>query len=194
MELADLAVDFEAEQVLPLGAARVQPGDLAGLRLQQREPVVFDFPVPEKPGEVAGDFGEIAQKPAREVDQVDALVEHLAAAGDPPVAPPLLFHAEPPALAVAAADEHEGAEGSGLEDFVSLPERGVEAVVEPDLHNDAGVAERVPGRLDDGLELGGAAGGGLFHQDVLAPFHRRVGDRGEHVVRRRDDDDVDVAS
>ena len=70
----------------------------------------------------------------------------------------------------------------------------MEAVVEPDLHNDAGVAERVPGRLDDGLELGGAAGGGLFHQDVLAPFHRRVGDRGEHVVRRRDDLDVDVAS
>jgi hypothetical protein len=93
----------------------VEPGDFAVLRLEVAEAVVLDFPVPEEAFDGALNLRELAEEPAGEVDEVDALVEHLAAAGDVPLPPPLLLHAEPAALPVAAADEHHLAERAGVE-------------------------------------------------------------------------------
>ena len=131
---------------------------------------------------MAGDFGEVPEEGAGEVDEVDALVEHLAAAGDGGVAAPLLFHARAPAVAVAAAEEQEGAEVAGIDDLARLEQGGVEAVVEADLDDEAGSVERLAGGVRDGLELGCVAGGGFLDQDVLTAADGFEGDRGELVV------------
>ena len=114
----------------------MEPGDLAGGGFEEAEAVVFDFPVPEEAFDGALDVGELAEEPAGQVDEVDALVEHLAAAGDFLFAAPFGFHAESPALAVAAADEHHGAEDAGVEQLAGFEQRGVEAVVEADFYDE----------------------------------------------------------
>lgn len=45
---------------------------------------------------------------------------------------------------------------------------------------------------DHRQHLGRVAGGGLFHQHVLAGLDRGQRDLGERVVQRRDDDHVDT--
>src|SRR5687768_244598 len=61
VELGVAAVDLEAERVLPLGAAGVEPGDLAAGRLEQGEAVVLDLPLPEEASDVARDVAEVAE-------------------------------------------------------------------------------------------------------------------------------------
>ena len=141
---------------------------------EQGKAVVFDGPVPEEGADVAGDVGEIAEEPAGEVDEVDALVEHFAAAGDGGVAAPFLLHAEPAAVAVAAADEHERADAAGVDDLAGLAQRGMEAVVEADFHDDArlGAAAAMTGRSSAAFRAAG------FSTSTCFPAcDRRKGDR-----------------
>jgi len=163
-ELAVAAVDLQGEEVFPFGAARMEPGDLAGRRLQQGKAVVLDGPVPEIPADMAGHFREIAEKGAARSMRWTPWSEHFAAAGEGGVAAPFLFHAEPAAMAVPAADEHERAEGTAGDDLSGCKQGGVEAVVEADFDDDAAGVEGFAGRRRDRFQLAGIAGGGLFNQ------------------------------
>src|SRR5688572_3496653 len=61
-------VNLEREQILPLGAAGVKPGGLAGGGAQGKERVVVDLHVPEVRCRVAFNDGKLAEEPARQVD------------------------------------------------------------------------------------------------------------------------------
>src|SRR6476660_9333010 len=110
----------------------MEPGDLAAAGLQHGKAVVLDFPIPEEAGDVAGDIDEIAQEPARQVDQMDALVEHLSAAGDGALPAPFLFHSEPATETIASAEEHQGAEGAFIDEVSGFQNGGMKAVIEAD--------------------------------------------------------------
>ena len=101
---------------------------------------------------------------------------------------PLAVVAGPAAVAVARPDVEQLADLAGVEQGARLLEGRVEAVVEPDLDDDA-----LPlGGVQQRPELGGVAGGRLLDQDVLAGLDGGQRGRRQHVVRRRHDDGVDV--
>jgi hypothetical protein len=56
--------------------------------------VVLDGHVPEERADLPRDAREIAGEPAGEVDEVDALIEHLAAAGDGRIGAPFAVIAQ----------------------------------------------------------------------------------------------------
>ena len=60
---------------------------------------------------MTSDFAEVAQVPAGEVDEMYALVEQLAAAGQGGVGPPFAVVADASAVSVSAAEEHQRADG-----------------------------------------------------------------------------------
>jgi len=138
-------------------------------------------------GGVAFDRRKIAEKPPGEVDQVHALVDQFAAAGEGGIGAPLTVVALAAAVAVAGAEEHKRAEGAGFEEFAGFLEGGVETVIIADADAGAGLG----GGLLNGAELGCVEGAGFFNEDVFAGFDRGERDRGEGGVERGDDDGVD---
>src|SRR5262249_20530601 len=142
--------DFEAEQILPFGPARVKERDLAARRFEQQEAVVLDGHVPEVGGRRAAHTGEIAEEPAREIDQVHALVDQLAAARALGLGSPLAVVAGASAMAVAAADEHQVAESAALEDLACFAKGTVITVIEAHPHEGGGAR--------DAIQFRGAAG------------------------------------
>ena len=107
---------------------------------------------------------KIAEKPARQIDQVHALIDQFAAAGLLRVRAPLLLVADAAAVAVAAAHEHQVAERACVEQLAGLAERGMIAMVEADAHEPATSS----GRFDQRIELAQRAAGRLLDEDVLA--------------------------
>src|SRR5215831_5363213 len=101
------SVDLEREQVLPLCAAYMQERCLAGWRAQRQERVVVHWHPPEVGCGDAVDVTEFTQKPSREVDQVNALIDEFASTGHGRIRPPLTFVANAPSVAIAAANEHQ---------------------------------------------------------------------------------------
>ena len=123
-QLAVAAEDLERERVLPFGPGRVQPSHLPGAAAQRHEAVVVGRHVPEQRRHRRIVDGEVAEKPARQVDQVRALVDQLAAARNGRLAAPFLLVADAPAVAIARADEHQRAEHAGVDDLARLEEAG----------------------------------------------------------------------
>ena len=115
------------------------------------------------------DVGERPEEPARQVDQVDALVQQLAAARDRRVGAPLAVVADPAAVAVARADVQQLADRAGVDQRAGLLEGRVEAVVEPDPHEPP-VARRPPRAAASSAAL---RRGRLLDQDVLAGLDGR---------------------
>src|SRR5205809_522134 len=99
---------------------------------------------------------------------MDTLIEHFAAAADLRVAAPFFFHAEASAVAVAAADEHEGADRVFVNQLASADHGGMESVAEADLHDDAGIVRCVEERLKL-LRISRAR---FFQQDMFAGLNR----------------------
>ena len=188
MELGVAAVDFEAEEVLPFAAAHGEPGGLAGGVAEAEKRVVIHGHFPEIGGDVACHGGEVAEENAGEVNEVDALVNEFAAAGELGVGAPFFFVAEAAALAVASAHKHHGAERAAAEDFQRLEGGGMVAVVVADAHEGAGLL----GGGGEFSEFGHADGGGFFDEDVLAVFHGGEGDGGEGGIDGGDHHDVHV--
>src|SRR5207245_61044 len=106
------------------------------------------------------DLDEIAEEPAGQVDQVDALVQEFAAAGQGRVGAPFPVVAQAATVAVAGPDVHERPQLPGGAQGLGLDQGGVEAVVEAHLDVYAGG----PRRGQHGPQLGGAAGRGFFHE------------------------------
>ena len=133
----------------------------------------------------AVDFGDVAQEPARQIDQMNPLIDQLAAAGDARVRPPLLVVADAPAMAVAGPQKHQGTEGAGIDNLPRLAKCPVIAMVEADMHEDVISL----GQGDQGAQLADVPCRGLFRQHMLAGGHRRPGDLCQGPVRRGDDDE-----
>src|SRR6266516_3103931 len=98
----------------------MQPCHLALRGLEQREPIVLNRHLPEKGADIAADLSEVAREPACQVDQVNALVEHLTTAGDSGVRAPLVLVPQAPTMAVARADVHQRAQRPSIEDRTRL--------------------------------------------------------------------------
>ena len=121
------------------------------------------------------DLAEVAEEPARQVDQMHALVEQLAAAGDGGIGPPFAVVAEPAAVPYAARTSSQRPDGALIDELRAPSDRRVEAVVEADLDDapPCGAASMTAARL------GGVAGRRLLDEDVLARL-----DGGERHGRR----------
>ena len=166
----------------------MQPGELAAGAAQREKAVVVDGYVPEIGRRRTEGELELAQEPAREVDEMRALVDQLAAAGKLGSAAPFALVARPSAMAVAAANEEQRADIAGERHRMRLGDRRMEAMVEADL-DDALVPA---GGRRDRRHLGGAASGRLLDEDVLAGLDRRQRDLRLAVVHGGDDDGVDL--
>ena len=129
--------------VLPFGPGGMQPRHPVFRARQSQEAIVVDLSRPEIAGHGAVGQGEIAEKPARQVDQMRALVDQLAAAGNFLVKAPLLLIADAAAMAVAAANEHQRPDRALVGQLLGAHDRGMEAVIEADL-DDALVLLRPP--------------------------------------------------
>ena len=186
-EFGVAAVDFEGEEVFPLGAGDVEEGGLPGGGAEVEEGVIIDLHVPKIGGGVAFDGGEIAEEPAGEVDEVDALVDELAAAGEGGIGAPFAVVAAAAAVAVAGAHEHEGAEHALVEEGAGFLQGRVVAVVVAEADFGAGGG----GDGGDVAELGGVEGAGFLDEHVFTGGDGGEGDGGEGGVEGGDDDGVE---
>ena len=136
---------------------------------------------------MAFDGGEVPEEPAGKVDQMDALVDEFAAAGEGGIGAPLAVVALAAAVTVAGAEKHERPKDAGFKKFAGFLEGGVEAVIVADADAGAGLG----GGLLNGPELGGVEGARLFDKDVFAGLDGGEGNGGERGVERGNDDGVD---
>src|SRR5712691_1794563 len=125
-----LAKNLEREKVLPLRPTGVQAGHLPIGCAQGTERVVFHRRVPERASQHRKHLAEFTEKPAKQIQSVNALVEQLAAATLSAVGAPLLLIAGAPAVAVAAAEKYQPADAAGSSQRVRFPQRRVVSVIE----------------------------------------------------------------
>ena len=133
---------------------------------------------------------ELAQEPARQIDEVNALVEQLAAAGDRRIGAPLLVVAEAAAVPVACPDEHQRTEHARIEQRVRLLERRMVAMVEADLDADA----RRSAAAMTGVSSSGARAAGFSTSTCFPASTAPSGDRRQRVVAGRHEHGVDVGA
>ena len=167
----------------------MQPGHLPACAAQRHEAIVVGLHIPEQCRHRCVVDGQVAEKPARQIDQVRALIDQLAAAGNRGLRAPFFLIADASAVAIARADEHQRTEHAGVDDLPRLLKAGVEAMIEPGLDDALVLGCRVRNRL----HLGEFAARGLFHQHMAAGFDGAQRDPGELVVRRRNDHRIDVS-
>ena len=98
--------------------------------LEQHEAVVVDRHVPEVGMREAVDFDEFAEKPARQIDEMNALIDQFAAAGALRLSAPLAVIAQAAAVAVAGPHEHQRTQYSGIDRAPGLLKCPVIAVIE----------------------------------------------------------------
>ena len=86
--------------------------------------------------------------PVREVEEVHALIDQLAAARPGGLGSPLAVVSDPAAVAVARPQVHQLPVAAGMHLVRELGDRRVKAMVEPDLHHPAGVVRGLDQPLD----------------------------------------------
>ena len=84
----------------------MEPSGLTGRRAQAEEGVIVDLHVPKRRGGVALDRREISEEPAGQIDQMHALVDEFAAAGERGIGAPFAVVAFAAAVTVAGAEKH----------------------------------------------------------------------------------------
>src|SRR5439155_8550261 len=132
--------NLEGEQVLPFRPTGVQKRNLAARGFEEQKAIVLYRHVPEVGVGTPLDAGEVAQEPAREVDQVRPLVDQLPASGNSRLGTPFPIVARTPAMAVPAADEHHLAQRARFEDLAGLAKRPMVAMVESNSDQRPGAA------------------------------------------------------
>src|SRR5277367_5931814 len=108
--------------------------DLLSGRLEQHEAVVLDRHVPEIRMREAADFDKFAKKPARQINQVDSLIDQFPASGALWLSTPLTIITGPAAVSVARTDEKQGPQYSRIDQASRLLERAFIAVIESHAH------------------------------------------------------------
>jgi hypothetical protein len=187
-DLACPAVDLEREEVLPFCAADMQECDLSRLRAKSHKRVVLDRHIPKVRRHDALDRGEGPEEPAREIDEVDALIDELASAGLYRVGTPFLVVTDTTAVAISTPDEHQRTETLRVDNRSSLEKRWMIAMIEPDSHQ----PPMTLGGLRQCVQLLHTATSWLLDQYVLTRFHSRRRYRRQPIIRRRNDDNVDI--
>src|SRR5581483_4972698 len=134
-QLAVAPHDFEDEQVLPFGPGRMQPGHALPGAGEREETIVLHGSLPEIGRYRAVSQRELAEEPARQIDQMRALIDQLAAAGNFGLEAPLFLVTDASAMPVASADEHQRADTAVIGERLGLRDCGMEAVIEADLDN-----------------------------------------------------------
>ena len=187
VQLSGAPVDFEREEVFPFRAAHLQPRGLAGGGAEIEKGVVVHRHVPKARARVPLDAGEVAEEPAREINEMHALVDEFAAAGKRRIGAPLAVVADAPPVAVASANKHQRTKRARLVKAARLEERGVKAVIETHAHAHTGGT----GGVDEFVRLLGGDRARLFDEDVLSGANRGERQRGERGIERADDYRVD---
>ena len=129
---------------------------------------------------MAFNLREFAEKNSGEINQVNALINQLAAAGKLRIGAPLLFVADAAALAVTSAHKHHRTEHAAVENIQRLQARRMIAMIVAD-------ADQCAGFFRGGIKLvefGDADAGGFFDENVFAVFHRRQRNRCERGIDR----------
>ncbi|SPE31293.1 hypothetical protein SBA5_870019 [Candidatus Sulfotelmatomonas gaucii] len=178
-ELGAAPVDLKRKQVFPFRPGSVQRGHFSGRRPEQQERVVFHRHVPEIRSDHSLHLAEVPEKPARQVDEVHALVDQFSAAGFFRNRAPFPVIAGPPAVTVPAADEHHLPQRARFEDLARLAKCTVIAMIEAHPHQRAGAARG----LADRRQLGLRPSARLLDQYVLPRGCGFGGDGRQHVVR-----------
>src|SRR5262249_31768667 len=75
---------------------------------------------------------ELSKKPAREVNEVNALVDELAPARNFRVRAPLAFVTQTASMTVTATDEHQRPQDAAVHELARLPKCGMVAMVDSD--------------------------------------------------------------
>jgi hypothetical protein len=119
-----------------------------------------------------------------------ALVEQFSATRQLGMRPPFFFVAHASAMSVAAPNEHQGADRPINEEFTRLLDRSMVTVIEPYPDADSGSSRRYHNRE----QIGRPCRAGFFNENVLAGGCGRARDRGQAVVCRRDQNDIDVGT
>src|SRR6266481_4075818 len=132
-QLAVAPHDLEHEQVLPFGPGGVQPGHPLLFSSECEKAIVLHGSLPEIGRRSTVGQVELAEKPARQVDQVRALIDQFAAAGNLRLEAPFLLVADAPSVPVAAANEQQRSDAAFIGKGLSPCDRRMEAVVEADL-------------------------------------------------------------
>ena len=91
-------------------------------------------------------------------------------------------------MAIAAAHEHQSADRRLVHERPSLLHRGVISMVEADARQDAAPM----GGLEHCVERRNRVTRGLLDEDMFAGLDRAASDFSKFIVRRRDDDEIDV--
>src|SRR6266568_6658229 len=108
-------------------------------------------------------FFEIAQEPARQIDEMNPLVDQFATSGKFRHGTPFLVIAKPAAMSVTGPHEHHFTQRAAVKNLASSTQGAVIPVVEADAHARTGAI----GCGAHSIELRGAARSRLFNQDVL---------------------------
>ena len=189
LQFAAAAEELPGECVLPFRAAGMQEGYLVCWRSQQQEAVVLHRHVPEKRVREAFDARELAEEPARQVDQMHPLVEQFATARAQRLRAPFALVAESSPMPVAGPQVHQFAQRAGIHQAARLPKCAVIAMIEPDAY-----AHVVPlGKQHKVLYLIAPARGGFFDQYMPPGLDGRARDGGERIVRGGNHDCVDIS-
>ncbi len=166
----------------------MQQRNLTCRRLEKEKAIVLDGHVPEVSAGNALDLLEVAEKPASQVDQVDALIHQLAAARPRGVGSPLLVVSDPPSVAVPAPKEHEFADRACRREVLGSAQRRMEAMIEANPDEDTCLL----GCGDDCVKLLSPPSCRLLDEHVLSGRNCRECDLREQVMRGGDDDSVDI--
>jgi hypothetical protein len=136
------------------------------------------------------DGREIAEKPSRQIDEVDPLIDQLTAAGDFRVGAPFLLVAHTTTVSVSGPHEHQRTESTGIDKLPRLPDGGVIPMVES--HADSPI--RSTGRVDKRRNFPCRTPRRFLDENMFARVERGVRNRRERIVGRRDDYDIHVGS
>ena len=162
-------------------------GHLPFGRLEHREGIVFDFYGPRIRPCISEDVDEFPHEPSEQIDDMDALVEQLAAAADLPIRAPLLFIARPAAMAVNASNEIQLSQLALLDQAFCLPDRGMVAMIEPGLEDAPGASSRPPHRF----RFPGISSQRFLAQDMLSALERGDRDVFQEYIRGSDNNRFD---
>src|SRR5689334_12632781 len=98
-------INFKREKVLPFRAAGMKPRRLIIRCPQKQKCIVIDRHVPKVGGRKTADVREVAEKPLREVDQMNALIDQLAATGNCGICAPLLVVSNASAVPISRSNK-----------------------------------------------------------------------------------------
>ena len=177
-ELRVASVNFEREKIFPFRATDVQPRGLAFGRAQTQKGIVVHRHLPEIGCRVAFNFFEIAQKPARQINQMNSLVNQLAAAGKFRIGAPFLVVTDAPAMAVTRANETSIRPSRRIKNLPRLEKGRMITMIETDADTNAMIIRE----RNQFVNLLNGNAGRFFHEDVFAGANRGGGNVGQRGV------------